>query len=84
MNDWLIAALALLPALLACGLACFLSESALTGLVAMQLASAISVVVLMLLAAGTARQPFIDLALVLAVMGFVGSLAFARLMERGP
>jgi multisubunit Na+/H+ antiporter MnhF subunit len=84
VNVWLIAALALLPALLACGLACFLSGSALTGLVAMELASAISTVVLMLLAVGTGRQPFVDLALVLAVMGFVGSLAFARLMEHGP
>jgi multisubunit Na+/H+ antiporter MnhF subunit len=84
VNVWLIAALALLPALLACGLACFLSASPLTGLVAMELASATSVVVLMLLAEGTHRQPFIDLALVLAAMGFVGSLAFARLMEHGP
>lgn len=83
MNVWLIAALALLPVLLVCGLVCFLS-AALTGLVAMELASAISVVELMLLSEGTHRQPFIDLALVLAAMGFVGSLAFARLMEHGP
>lgn len=83
MNVWLIAALALLPALLACGVACFFS-AALSGLVAVELASAISVVELMLLCEGTRRQPFIDLALVLAVMGFIGSLAFARLMEHGP
>lgn len=80
MNVWLIAALALLPALLACGIVCF-ACAALTGLVAVELASTISVVELMLFAQGTHRQPFIDLALVLAVMGFVGSLAFARLME---
>lgn len=83
MNVWLIAALALLPALLACGVVCFAS-AALSGLVAMELASAISVVELMLLSEGTHREPFVDLALVLAVMGFVGSLAFARLMEHGP
>jgi len=83
VNVWLIAALALLPVLLACGLACFLS-AALTGLVAMELASAAAAVELMLLSEGTHRQPFVDLALVLAVMGFVGSLAFARLMEGGP
>jgi multisubunit Na+/H+ antiporter MnhF subunit len=83
VNVWLLAALALLPALLACGVVCFRS-SALSGLVAMELASAISVVELMLFSEGTHRQPFIDLALVLAVMGFVGSLAFARLMEHGP
>lgn len=83
MNVWLIAAFALLPALLACGVVCFRSE-ALSGLVAMELASAICVVELMLFSQGTHREPFIDLALVLAVMGFIGSLAFARLMEHGP
>lgn len=83
MNVWLIAALALLPGLLACGVACFYF-AALSGLVAMGLASAIAVVELMLFSQGTHREPFIDLALVLAVMGFVGSLAFARLMEHGP
>ncbi len=83
MNVWLVTALALLPALLACGVVCFLS-AALSGLVALELASTISVVELMLLSEGTHRQPFIDLALVLAVLGFVGSLAFARLMEHGP
>jgi multisubunit Na+/H+ antiporter MnhF subunit len=83
VNVWLAAALALLPALLACGIVC-LRANALSGLVAMELASAISVVELMLFSEGTHRQPFIDLALVLAAMGFVGSLAFARLMEHGP
>jgi multisubunit Na+/H+ antiporter MnhF subunit len=83
VNVWLIAALALLPALLACGVVCF-GSSALSGLVAMELASALSVVELMLFSEGTHREPFIDLALVLAVMGFIGSLAFARLMEHGP
>jgi multisubunit Na+/H+ antiporter MnhF subunit len=82
LNVWLIAALSLLPGLLACGIVCFRSE-ALSGLVAVELASVISVVVLMLFSEGTHREPFIDLALVLAVMAFVGSLAFARLMERG-
>ena len=82
MNVWLIAALVLLPALLACGVVCFRS-SALSGLVAMELASAISVVELMLFSEGLHRQPFVDLALVLAVMVFVGSLMFARFLEHG-
>lgn len=81
MNIWLTAALALLPALFVCGVVCFLSR-ALTGLVALELASALCTVELMLLSEGTHRQPFVDLALVLAAMGFVGSLVFARLMER--
>jgi multisubunit Na+/H+ antiporter MnhF subunit len=83
VNVWLIAALALLPALAASGFVC-LRASTLSGLVAVELASVIGVVELMLFSQGTHREPFIDLALVLAVMGFVGSLAFARLMEHGP
>lgn len=80
MNAWLIGALALLPALLACGLTCVL-HPALHGLVALELAGSLTVTEMMLIAEGTGRQPFIDLALVLAVMSFVGSLTFARLVE---
>ncbi len=81
MNVWLSAALALLPALLACGAVCFFS-AALSGLVAMELAGVLGSVELMLLSEGTGRQPFVDLAVVGAAAGFVGSLSFARLMER--
>ena len=38
--------------------------------------------ILMLLSEGFRRQPFIDLAVVFAPMSLVGSLTFARLMER--
>lgn len=82
MNIWLIAALALLPGLLACGLACVLFD-VLDALAALELMGVLSTVELMLLAEGTHRQPFIDLAVVLAVMSFIGGLAFARLLERG-
>lgn len=83
MNVWLIAAVALLPAVLACGVTCVLAEP-MAALVALELAGTLSVAECMLLSQGTARQPFIDLALVLAVMSLIGSLAFARLMEHGP
>ena len=36
---------------------------------------------LLLLAEGFQRQPFTDLALILAVLSFVGSLVFLRFME---
>jgi multisubunit Na+/H+ antiporter MnhF subunit len=36
----------------------------------------------MALCEGFHRQPFIDLALLFAVMTVIGALAFARLMER--
>jgi multisubunit Na+/H+ antiporter MnhF subunit len=81
VNVWLIAALALLPGLLACGAACALLD-VLGALVALELAGALATAELMLLAEGTHRQPFMDLALTLAVMSVIGSLAFVRLLER--
>lgn len=82
VNIWLVAAIALLPGLLACGLACVLF-GVLDALVGLELMGVLSTVELMLLSEGTHRQPFIDLALVLAVMSFIGGLACARLLERG-
>ncbi len=81
MNVWLIAAVALLPALLACGIACAIGH-VMDALIALELAGVLATVELVLIAEGTGRQPFIDLALVLAVLAFIGSLAFARLLER--
>ena len=37
---------------------------------------------LLIIAQGTHRQPFFDLALVSAVLSFGGGLAFARFLER--
>jgi multisubunit Na+/H+ antiporter MnhF subunit len=51
------------------------------GLVALQLAGEIAALVLLLLAEGFQRQPFADLALILAVLSLVGSLVFMRFME---
>lgn len=82
MNAWLIAALVLLPALAACGGVCLFS-SVEAGLVALELAGVLAATELMLLAAGTGRQPFIDLAVVMAVMALAGSLAFVRVLEAG-
>lgn len=52
------------------------------GLVALELSTTIVTLVLLLIAQGTHRQPFFDLALVSAVLSFTGSLAFARFLER--
>ena len=51
-------------------------------LVALNLAGTIVTLVLLLVAQGTHRQPFFDLALVSAVLSFAGGLAFARFLER--
>ncbi|HEX6695271.1 MAG TPA: monovalent cation/H+ antiporter complex subunit F [Solirubrobacteraceae bacterium] len=52
------------------------------GLVALELASVLVTVALLLMAEGLGRQIFGDLALVLAVGAFAGSLAYAVLLER--
>jgi multisubunit Na+/H+ antiporter MnhF subunit len=81
MNAWQIAAVVLAVALIPC-LAVALFSDAQNGLVALELAAILVTTILVLIAEGTHRQPFIDLAVVLAPMSLVGSLMFARLMER--
>ena len=81
MNEWLIAATVLGFALIPCVVAALVASPP-TGLVALELAGVLVSTILMLLAEGFHRQPFIDLAVVLAPMALVGSLMFARLMER--
>ncbi len=80
MNEWEIAAAVLAGALLPCVGVCALAGVA-DGLVAMELAGTIVATVLMLLAEGLQRQPFIDLALTLAILAILGTLAIARLLE---
>jgi multicomponent Na+:H+ antiporter subunit F len=81
MNEWLWAAVALVALLVPCIGICALRQP-IDGLLAMELGSTIATAILVLLAEGLHRQPFIDLALIFAVLSFVGSLAFARLFER--
>jgi multisubunit Na+/H+ antiporter MnhF subunit len=81
MNEWEIAAAALGAALIPC-LAVCLSTGAMRALAAFQVAGTVASSALMLLAEGFHRQPFVDLALLLAVLSVIGAMAFARLMER--
>ena len=83
MSGWAVAAVVLLALLLVCvALPAFVPP--IDGLAALELSGTIGTAVFLLLAQAVHRQPFVDLALVLAVVSFVGSLAFARLLERGP
>jgi multisubunit Na+/H+ antiporter MnhF subunit len=50
--------------------------------VALELAGALAALVLLLVSEGTHRQGFVDLAIVLAVMSFIGVIAFIRFMGR--
>jgi multisubunit Na+/H+ antiporter MnhF subunit len=80
MNEWEIAAVALGAALIPCIGVCMLSGIG-DGLVALEVACVLVTSILMVLSEGLQRQPFIDLALVFALLSLLGSLAFARLLE---
>jgi multisubunit Na+/H+ antiporter MnhF subunit len=80
MNEWEVAATVLAFALIPCLLTCLLASPP-SGLVALEIAGVLVSTILMLLSEGFHRQPFMDLAVVLAPMTLIGSLAFARLME---
>jgi multisubunit Na+/H+ antiporter MnhF subunit len=83
MNEWLVAALVLLVAGLGpLGIACLASD-AMSAVVALNLGGPVTAVILLLLAEGLHRQPFVDLAVVLAVVSFAGSVAIVRFLEWG-
>lgn len=82
MNGWLWAA----AGMLVCGLVpCVwvaMRDSILSALAALQLASTVTTLTLVLIAQGLHREPFMDLAVVSAVLSFAGALTFARFLER--
>jgi multisubunit Na+/H+ antiporter MnhF subunit len=81
LNEWLVAALVLIVAMVPLGAVC-VAASVVEGLVALQLGGTIAALALMMLAEGIHRQPFADLALILAMLSFIGPLAFAFVLER--
>jgi multicomponent Na+:H+ antiporter subunit F len=81
MNVWLVAATVLLSGLVPC-LWVAMRGSIVSALVALELASTITTLALLMIAQGLRRDPFLDLALVSAIMSFAGALTFARFLER--
>lgn len=81
MNEWEIAAAALGAAIVPCLVVC-VRTGAMRALAVFEVAGTVTATVLMLLAEGFHRQPFIDLALLLALLSLIGAMAFARLMEK--
>ena len=81
MTEWFVAAAGLLVALAPCGIVCARSAP-LDRLAALQMASAIDVLILLLLAEGFNEDSFFDLALVLMVLSLAGGLVFIRFVER--
>lgn len=82
MNDWLIAALVLLVALVPPGATAFRAGPR-SGMVALQVCGSSATLILLLLSQGFARQPFVDLALIAAVMSTIGILVLAGFIEQG-
>jgi multisubunit Na+/H+ antiporter MnhF subunit len=54
------------------------------GLVALQMASVVATVALLLMSEALDREILADLALVLGVCSFIGGIAYATLLEREP
>lgn len=82
MSPWAIAGIVLFGVLLVCIVLPAVVDP-IDGLVALELSGTTGTAILLLLSEDLKRQPFADLAIVFAVLSFVGSLAFARLLERG-
>jgi multisubunit Na+/H+ antiporter MnhF subunit len=81
VNEWLWAA-AVLTAALTALVVVAIRRPLLEGVVALEAAGVNAALVLLMIAEGTRRQPFGDLALVLAVTSFAGALAFVRFGRR--
>lgn len=81
MNPWLITALALLVCLIPCFLLCIRGDN-MSRLVGLEAGSIATVLILLVLAEGYHRVPFVDLALTLALLAYGGGLVFARFLER--
>ena len=82
MNEWLIAVLVLLVVLVPAAGVAFFSRPT-SGLVSLQVAGSDATLILLLLSQGFDRQPFVDLALIAAVMSFIGSVVLAGFIEQG-
>ena len=82
MNEWLIAALALILGIIPCGVLAWRGSSPIDALVALEMVGTLATLALMLMAEGYGRAPFFDLAVVLAPLSIAGSLVFARFLER--
>lgn len=81
MNAWMSGAAVLTTALLFCGAMCLLGSLE-ERIASLQLASTIGVLALLAAAMGYDRAVYADVAIVLAILSFGGTLALVRFTER--
>lgn len=81
MNIFLLAASVLVIGFIPCGIVC-LRNAIVDRLVALEMASIIATLVLVMLAEGFRRGIYLDVALTLVILNLAGTLAFARFLER--
>jgi multisubunit Na+/H+ antiporter MnhF subunit len=80
VNGWLWAAAVLTAALVPLLWTCARLPAP-EGVIALEAAGIDAALALLLIAEGTGRQPFGDLAIVLAVVSFIGAIAYLRFIE---
>ena len=80
MNMWLVATVALLPALLASVWTTFHGDTS-SRLVGLEYSGLVAVLMLAMLAQGFNRPEFIDVALALGLLAFGGGMVFVRFLE---
>jgi multisubunit Na+/H+ antiporter MnhF subunit len=81
MSQWLLGAAVLAVLLVPCAGVAFFAGF-MSGLAALQVAGGLTTSILILLTEAFRRQPFIDLALVFAIVVTIGGIIFARIMEQ--
>lgn len=81
MSIWLAASIALSCGVGLCLIACVRCDAA-AAVAALNVAGVVTVLDLLTLTVAFSRQPFVDLAVVLAALSMGGTLAFARFLER--
>ena len=81
MNEWIVAATVLRIGGLLPLAAAGLTVDAVAAAAALNLGGPVAALILLLVAEGLHRQPFVDLAVVLAIVSFAGSVTVARFLE---
>ncbi|MFL5813718.1 MAG: monovalent cation/H+ antiporter complex subunit F [Bdellovibrionia bacterium] len=82
MTVWEWMSLLLLLSLIPCGCLCFMGKTTIDRVIGLQMASAVEVMILMLLSQSSGQGSFFDIALCLTILAFGGGFVFVRFLER--